>query len=110
MNQLPQGLQASKAVAGFLQYKQAEGLSPATVFNYTRELKLWLDFLGDMDIGRITPEHLLDFMNYLRTDYVPRRITGGNDRKLSDKRSITSMSASRPSLPGPAENSKCQTR
>jgi len=65
MSQRPQGLQASKAVASFLQYKQAEGLSPATVFNYTRELKLWLDYLGDMDIGRITPEHLLDFMNYL---------------------------------------------
>ncbi len=85
MNQRPQGLQASKAIAGFLQYKQAEGLSPATVFNYSRELKLWLDYLGDMDIGKITPEHLLSFMNYLRTDYVPRRITGGNDRKLSDK-------------------------
>jgi integrase/recombinase XerD len=50
-----------------------------------RELKLWLDSMGDKDVGLITSEDLLNFMNFLRTDYVPRRITGGNDRPLSSK-------------------------
>lgn len=85
MNQRPQGLQTEKAILGFLQYKQAEGLSPATVFNYERDLKLWLKYLGDMDVGLITSTQLLSFLNYLRTEYVPRRIAGGDDRKLSDK-------------------------
>ena len=85
MNQRPQGLQVSKAMTGFLQYKQAEGLSPATVFNYERDLKLRLKYLGDMDVGLITSTHLLNFVNYLRIEYVPRRIVGDNDRKLSDK-------------------------
>ena len=85
MNQRPQGLQVSKVMTGFLQYKQAEGLSPATVFNYERDLKLRLKYLGDMDVGLITSTHLLNFVNYLRTEYVPRRIVGDNDRKLSDK-------------------------
>ncbi len=31
MNRRPQGLEASKAVIGFLQYKGAEGLAPVTV-------------------------------------------------------------------------------
>jgi hypothetical protein len=29
--------------------------------------------------------HILAYLNYLRTDYVLRRITGNNDRKLSPK-------------------------
>ncbi len=51
MNQRPQGLQVSKVMTGFLQYKQAEGLSPATVFNYERDLKLWLKYLGIWMLG-----------------------------------------------------------
>jgi hypothetical protein len=34
MNRRPQGLEASKAVVGFLQYKGAEGLAPITVSGY----------------------------------------------------------------------------
>jgi integrase/recombinase XerD len=85
MNHRSTGLQATKAVQGFLQYKQAEGLSAATIFNYQRELKLWMETMGDKDIGLITSDDLLSFINFMRTEYVPRRITGGNDRKLSDK-------------------------
>jgi integrase/recombinase XerD len=85
MNHRPQVLNFSSALNGFLQYKLAEGLSPATVFNYERDLKLWLAHMGDQDIGKITSANLLEFLNYLRSEYVPRRIAGKEERKLSDK-------------------------
>jgi integrase/recombinase XerD len=85
MNQRPQGLKASDAIAGFLNYKSAEGLAPVTVDGYGRDLRLWLEYQGDLDIGLITSEQILRFLNYLRNDYVPRRITGGNDKKLTPK-------------------------
>lgn len=85
MNQRPQGLNVSKAVLGFLQYKSAEGLAAATVSGYERDLKLWIEYQGEMDIHEIGSQHILSFLNYLRTDYVPRRITGGNSRKLAPK-------------------------
>lgn len=72
MNQRLQGVQAEKAMLGFLQYKQADGLSPATVFNHKRDPRAWLEYLGDMDVRLITFTHLLNFLNYLRTEYVPR--------------------------------------
>jgi integrase/recombinase XerD len=78
-------LSISKAIAGFLQYKLAEGLSPNTVYGYDRDLKLWLEYQGEMDVARVSSAQLLDFLTYLRTAYVPRRITGGNDRPLADK-------------------------
>ena len=55
MNRRPQGLEASKAVIGFLQYKGAEGLAPVTVAGYERDLKLWIDHMGGIDVVRITP-------------------------------------------------------
>jgi integrase/recombinase XerD len=85
MNQRPQGLNVSKATIGFLQYKSAEGLSPVTVSGYERDLKLWIEFVGDMDIVEVETTEILSFMNYLRTGYVPRRITGDNSRKLAPK-------------------------
>ena len=44
MNQRSSGLQLSKALVGFLQYKTAEGLSPNTLCNYEHHLKVWLDY------------------------------------------------------------------
>jgi integrase/recombinase XerD len=85
MNQRPQGLLASKALTGFLQYKGAEGLAQVTVNGYRRDLKLWIEYQGDQDILEIESQHILTFLNYMRTDYVPRRITGGNSRKLTPK-------------------------
>ncbi|MBN2385552.1 MAG: tyrosine-type recombinase/integrase [Anaerolineales bacterium] len=85
MNQRPRGLDLSKAIPGFLQYRLAEGLSPNTVSGYERDLKFWLERLGDRDVGQITPAQLLDVLNSLRNGYVPRHITGDNDRPLSDK-------------------------
>jgi hypothetical protein len=52
----------------------AEGLSPNTVYGYDRDLKLWLAHQGDQDIGKITSANLLEFLNYLRSEYAPRRI------------------------------------
>ncbi len=40
---------------------------------------------GDMDVAAVETTHILAYLNYLRTDYVPRRITGNNDNKLSPK-------------------------
>ena len=85
MNHRPRVCYSTSAINGFLQYKLAEGLSPATVFNYERDLKLWVEHMGDRDIGRITSADLLEFLNYLRTEYVPRRIACREERKLSDK-------------------------
>jgi integrase/recombinase XerD len=85
MNHRPQVLNFPRVINGFLQYKLAEGLSPATVFNFERDLKLWLVHIGDQEIGKITPANLLEFLNYLRSEYVPRRIAGKEERKLSDK-------------------------
>ena len=85
MNQRPQGLNVSKALTCFLQYKSAEGLAPVTVTGYERDLKLWIEYQGDLDIITVTSQHILSFLNYLRTEYVPRRIAGDNSRKLAPK-------------------------
>ena len=85
MNQRPQGLNVSKAMTGFLQYKSAEGLAPVTVDGYRRDLKLWMEYQGDLDIAKINSQHILSFLIYLRTEYVPRRIAGDNSRKLAPK-------------------------
>ena len=85
MNQRTPGLVMSKALTGFLQYKGAEGIASRTVEGYRRDLKVWIEYQGDQDILEIESQHILAFLNYMRTDYVPRRITGGNSRKLTPK-------------------------
>jgi len=85
MNRRPQGLNADKAVTGFLQYNSAEGLASVTVSGYERDLKLWLEYQGETDIGKIRSQHILGFLTCLRTEYVLRRITGDNSRRLSPK-------------------------
>ena len=85
MNQRPQGLKVEKALAGFLQYKSAEGLAPVTVSGYEHDLKLWIEYQGDLDVLKISSQQILSFLNYLRTEYVPRRIAGDNSRKLAPK-------------------------
>ena len=74
MNQRPTGLSLSKATVGFLQYKSAEGLSPVTVSGYDHDLKLWIEYQGDMDVAQVETTHILAYLNYLRTGYVPHRI------------------------------------
>ncbi len=82
MDHKPQGLEASKAVVGFLQYKGAEGLAPITVSGFDRDLKLWIDHMGDIDVVKITLQHILSYLNYIRTDYIPRRIAGDNSKVI----------------------------
>jgi len=62
-------LPLSKAIAGFLQYKAAEGLSPNTLQSYQRDLKLWLEYAGDILLHKITTSLLQDYFVWLRTDY-----------------------------------------
>lgn len=38
-----------------------------------------------MDVAKVTPQQLRQYLTYLLTEYVPRRITGNNDVKLSPK-------------------------
>ena len=84
MNRRSSGLQLSKAVVGFTQYKLAEGLSPNTLVNYEYHLQLWIDYCGDMDVTEVTPRDLRAFLAWLRTDYKPRR-RSKNKRSLSPK-------------------------
>lgn len=85
MNRRPPGLQLSIAIQGFLQYNNAEELSPRTIYSYKRDLELWVSIQGDKDVTQVTTQNLRDYLTYLRTDYTPRRITGNNDRKLTTK-------------------------
>ena len=84
MNRRPSGLQLSKAVVGFLQYKAAEGLSPTTLTSYEGHLKLWISYASDVEIDEVTAQDLRAYLAWLRTDYKPRRLTGG-DQPLSPK-------------------------
>jgi len=38
---------------GFLQYKSAEGLSPVIVSGYDHDLKLRIEYQGDMDVAEV---------------------------------------------------------
>src|SRR5215217_7813430 len=92
MNQRPTGLNVTKAITGFLQYKSAEGLSPVTVTGYDRDLKLWIEYQGDMDVAEVETIHILADLIYLHRVYVPRRITCNNDKKLSPKTAYNCIS------------------
>jgi hypothetical protein len=80
MNQRPQGLNFSKAIIGFLRHKSAEEMAPITVTGYERDLKVLIEYHGDLNIFEINLQHILSFLNFMRTDYVPRRIKGDNSR------------------------------
>jgi hypothetical protein len=66
MNRSPQGLQLSKALAGFLQHKAAEGLSPSTLCNYEHHLRIWLEYAGDIETGQVTAQDIRAFLVWLR--------------------------------------------
>jgi len=85
MNRRPPGLQLEETIFGFINYKSAEGLSPLTIRSYEADLKLWLEYQGNVPVTRVTTQNIRDYLLYMRHEYEPRRITGGNDRKLSGK-------------------------
>ena len=85
MNRRPPGLKLIKALNGYLHYKTAEGLSPRTIDSYERHLKFWIEYQGDIDVSQVSSKDLRNYMTYMRTEYVPRRITGKNEKRLSGK-------------------------
>jgi hypothetical protein len=106
MNQRPIGLNVTKAITGFLQDKSAEGLSPVTVTGYDHDLKLWIEYQGEMDVAEVETTHILAYLNYLRTDYVPRRITAITTRNFLQKLFTTCISVWLRFSPGQAGSFK----
>ncbi len=80
MNRRPSGLNVAQALIGFLQYKRGEGVSQRTMVAYEHDLKLWIEHIGDLAVAQVQSGHILSFLSYLRTDYVPRRIAGDNSQ------------------------------
>ena len=105
MNRRPSGsLFLSKAITGFLQYKAAEGLSPNTLRSYEHDLKLWLEYAGDMPVNRIKTPMLQEYFVWLRTDYQPRRIAGDRQPLCRQDHSQLLHQPLAPSSPGPVAN------
>jgi len=67
MNRRSPGFSLSKAIAGFLQHKAAEALSPTTLDSYERILQQWLDHVGDVEVGQITTQDFRAYLAWLRT-------------------------------------------
>ena len=84
MNRRSPGFLLSKAITGFLQHKAAEALSPTTLDSYERILNLWLDHVGDFEVGQITTQDLRAYLAWLRTEHKPHRWSGA-DHPLSPK-------------------------
>ncbi|MBI3243460.1 MAG: tyrosine-type recombinase/integrase [Chloroflexi bacterium] len=84
MNRRPQGFLLSKAIPGFLQYKLAEALSPRTIESYKKHLEQWQEYAGDAPLGKVTSQDLRAYLAWLRTEYKPRRLAGG-DQPLAGK-------------------------
>ena len=75
----------TKALVGFIQFKEAEGISPRTASHYKYDLDHWIKHLGDIAVKDVTTQQLREYLAYLRTDYVPKRRSGRNDKPLSGK-------------------------
>jgi len=84
MNLRSSGLSVSKALVGYLNTKAAEGLSPRTLQNYEHRLNQWIDYVGDADVGKVSPQMIRRYLVWLRTEYKPRRFNG-DDQPLSAK-------------------------
>lgn len=84
MNARSTGLLLSKAIDGFATFKLAEATSLGTIQGYRHDLELFLAHVGDQDVSKLTTDSVRDFMGWLRTGYVPKRI-GGATHALSPK-------------------------
>ena len=77
MNQRPSGsLMLSQAVAGFINYKNAEGLSARTIDSHERILAKWLEHICDQELQKISSQYAIAYINWLRNEYVPHRYSG----------------------------------
>lgn len=74
----------SRAITGFVNYKTAEGLSLRTVAGYQDLLEDWVKYTGDMPVSKVRPSDISNYLNYMRTEYVPRRLSG-DTRPLAPK-------------------------
>jgi integrase/recombinase XerD len=66
----------NQAITGFLIYKSAEGLTPRSIDSYQRILEKWCDYHGDSTLNSITSQDILQYLNWLRQDYQPKRLSG----------------------------------
>jgi hypothetical protein len=44
-----------------------------------------VEYQGAMDVAMVIHQQLRQYITYLLTEYMPRRLTGNNDVKLSPK-------------------------
>jgi integrase/recombinase XerD len=65
----------SKAIEGYF-YDKATTYSGKTLESYHFVFRNLITHLGDKDITSITPDDLKTFINWLRTDYIPKRFSG----------------------------------
>lgn len=77
-------LKLSDAIDGFLVFKTAEGLSPATISSYSYTLTRWMSHIGEMKIEDITTSKINEYLSWLRTAYKPVRFSG-SEQPLSPK-------------------------
>lgn len=105
MDQRPTGLSVTKAITGFLQYKSAEGLAPVTVSGYERDLKLWIEYQGDMGVARVETRHILSYLNYLLPTMCRAESRVIIPKSFLQKPSTTCTSACARFLPGRAGSS-----
>jgi len=78
MNRNPSGsLVLSKALIGYLYFKTAEGLSHRSLESYERILKKWIEYCGDVEIKSIASKDIIQYLSWLRSEYVPQRLNGG---------------------------------
>ncbi|MFC2052870.1 tyrosine-type recombinase/integrase [Chloroflexota bacterium] len=66
----------SKAIKGYLLDAAAGELSTSTSRVYKYYLRIFLGYLGDVELEKIMGEDLVEYLVYLRTDYKPNRPSG----------------------------------
>ena len=95
MNRRPSGsLLLSKAIAGFLQYKAAEGLSPNTLQQLRARSQVVAGIRRRCARQPDHDRHVAQTTSvWLRTDYKPRRITGDRSALCRRRPFATSTSA-----------------
>jgi integrase/recombinase XerD len=67
--------QFSKAIEGYIIAALAEDYSHSILTTYRSALNTMVEFIGDKDVFDIMTEDLHGFMNYMVTEYTPKRRT-----------------------------------
>jgi site-specific recombinase XerD len=69
-------MRLSKAIDGFLLFKASEGLSKRTIAAYRHNLGTWLEHAGDKELLEFTALDMVQYMEFMKNDYEPRRLSG----------------------------------